>query len=81
MSEGKWTINELISHLGQEDKKMKQKKIESANLASYSKSTWKRKGKGTVDTQANEKQKFKGIKCFFYKDLSHVKKNCPKYHS
>ena len=54
---------------------MRQKKVESANLASSSKGTEKRKHKGIAHTQANKKQKSKDIKCFLFgKDLSHVKR-------
>ena len=83
----KWTFNELISHLVEEEDRMKQHKIESAHLASTSSSHGKkRKGKEIVVSQVQKKQKnmSKGRtekKCFFCKDPSHMKKDCTKYHT
>ena len=60
---------------------MRQKKVESANLASSSKGIKKRKSKGTSDIQANKMQESKDIKCFSCMDPSYVRKDSPTYHT
>ena len=84
----KWTLNELISHLVQEEDRMRQHKVESAHLASTSSFGNKmRKGKQTAIQGPQKKQKddSKGQKsekqCFFCKNPSHMKKDCTKYHA
>ncbi|XP_055962341.1 uncharacterized protein LOC130015701 [Mercurialis annua] len=83
----KWTFNELISHLVQEEERMKQYKTESAHFVSTSSSRGKkRKEKEIAVSGPPKKQKGPSVghqekKCFFCKDPSHMKKDCAKYHT
>lgn len=87
----KWTIEELISSLGQEEDRRIQKKSDSVHLASSSGSgpskgkrkrkNQKNKGKAVskVSPAAQKQKKVKG--CFFCESENHVKKDCPGYHA
>ena len=80
-----WTMDQLISHLVQEQERLRLHKVNSAHLASASSSSIKkRKGKETAVAAPEKKQKastngFKARKCFFCKKGTHLKKDCPKY--
>lgn len=82
----KWTVNELISHLVQEDERIKQLKVQSAHLASTSSPGGKkRKGKEAMILKSSKKKCSSGKeqkknRSFFCKDSSHQKKDCPNYH-
>ncbi|XP_039126655.1 uncharacterized protein LOC120262825 [Dioscorea cayenensis subsp. rotundata] len=83
----KWTLNELISHLVQEEDRTKQHKVESAHLASSNSGPQKKRKydkaaapKSCKKTKGPEKE-HKELKCFFCKKASHVKKDCPKYRA
>ena len=53
----KWTLNELISHLVQEEERLRHQKTESAHLASSSKgNNNKRKGKEIAVSEPQKKQ-------------------------
>ncbi|KAH6785841.1 hypothetical protein C2S51_038296 [Perilla frutescens var. frutescens] len=82
----KWTLNELISYCVQEEERLKQERIEIAQLASTSKDKGKRtkevekaaKDKGPVQ----KKQKTENSDdCFFCHKPGHQKKECPKYRA
>ncbi|PKU81665.1 hypothetical protein MA16_Dca019663 [Dendrobium catenatum] len=84
----KLTLNELIAQCVQEEERLKQEKVESAQLVSSShdfatkrKKDYKVKraaDKGTSQPKVQQKQD-QVITCFFYKKAGHVKKDCPKY--
>ena len=86
----KWTLNELIAQCVQEDKRLKQEKIESAHLDSISQgfgTSKKRKrdnkGKKTsfsrTSKQKVQKKQDKETTCLFCKKAGHMKKTCTKY--
>ncbi|KAJ9564656.1 hypothetical protein OSB04_000622 [Centaurea solstitialis] len=78
----KWTLNELMSHLVQEEERLKRDKTESAHLASTSQDKKKKRAKGTAENvpkQKKHKKQDKEFTCFFCKKAGHIKKECPKY--
>ncbi|KAJ9547196.1 hypothetical protein OSB04_019739 [Centaurea solstitialis] len=78
----KWTLNELMSHLVQEEERLKRDKKESAQLASTSQDKRKKRAKGTAENvpkQKKHKKQDKEFTCFFCKKAGHIKKECPKY--
>ncbi|RVW92058.1 Retrovirus-related Pol polyprotein from transposon TNT 1-94 [Vitis vinifera] len=86
----KWTLNELIAQCAQEDKRLKQEKIESAHLASTSQGfgTNKKRKRDNKEKQTAifgtskqkvQKKQDKEMTCFFCKKVGHMKKTCTKY--
>ncbi|KAJ9538265.1 hypothetical protein OSB04_030998 [Centaurea solstitialis] len=76
----KWTLNEFMSHLVQEEERLKRDKTESAHLASTSQDKKKKRAKGTeenVPKQKKHKKQDKEFTCFFCKKAGHIKKECP----
>ena len=78
----KWTLNELISYLVQEEDRLKHDHVESAHLASTSKTKGKKR-KAPEAAKGPEQKKPVQNKdlCFFCKKSGHQKKNCTKYHA
>ncbi|KAJ9554358.1 hypothetical protein OSB04_018403 [Centaurea solstitialis] len=78
----KWILNELMSHLVQEEERLKRDKTESAHLASTSQDKKKKRAKGTAENvpkQKKHKKQNKESTCFFCKKAGHIKKECSKY--
>ena len=78
----KWTLNELISYLVQEEERLKYDRTENANIASTS----NRKGKKIKRSEAakgpiQKKPALDKNNCFFCKNSGHQKKECAKYHA
>ncbi|XP_047966350.1 uncharacterized protein LOC125210798 [Salvia hispanica] len=80
----KWSLNELISYCVQEEERLKQDRVEVAQLATSSSN----KGKGlkrkpienaAVDKGPSQKKQHKESGCYFCGKSDHMKKNCAKY--
>ncbi|KAL0342559.1 UNVERIFIED_CONTAM: hypothetical protein Scaly_1918500 [Sesamum calycinum] len=84
-----WSLNELISHLFQEEERLKQDKTECAYFASTSKGKHKgkkrKKDNGAADTAPQKKQQKESndskVVCYFCKVEGHIKKHCTNFHA
>jgi len=83
-----WSLNELISHCVQEEERLKQDKVESAELAltSKDKDKGKKRKKEAAYTALQKEQQKKpvepeGTGCYFCGVEGHRKKHCTNYHA
>ncbi|KAK4386253.1 hypothetical protein Sango_2495900 [Sesamum angolense] len=84
-----WSLNELIIHCVQEEKRLKQDKTECAYFASTSKGKDKgkkrKKDNGAADTAPQKKQQKESndskVVCYFCKAEGHNKKHCTNFHA
>ncbi|XP_025983818.1 uncharacterized protein [Glycine max] len=77
----KWSLNELISHCVQEEKRLQRDRFESAHLSSTSQNKKRKKTKGVVEGSFQQKKpkKDERFTCYFCKKSGQMKKKCPKY--
>ncbi|KAF1862954.1 hypothetical protein Lal_00009337 [Lupinus albus] len=77
----KWSLNQLISHCGQEDERLQRDKTESSHLVMTPQNNNKKNNKGAVSEFFQQKKLKSGDKftCYFYKKQGHIKKECHKY--